>query len=94
MTPDPRIYSGDGIVNLRQFLCDYVFASEMLEFLETLPEGDRMHIHSCSCVSAGVFLAVFKTTEYMLPANPERTLRIRATAPADLSGNWSFVLIA
>ena len=93
MMPQKRIYRGDGLEIRRQFMCDYVFASDILEYLKSLPNGDKMHVYSCCCVSPGVFLVVFKTTENMMPFNPDRTLRITATAPTESTGGWSFATV-
>ena len=61
MMPTRKIYSGDGLENYRQFLCDYIFATEALDFVKNLPDGNRWLLWKCELIALGVYQVSFRT---------------------------------
>lgn len=85
-------YNGNGLDNIFKFECDYVFATDVLAFVNALPDGSRWFLWRAQCISAGVFIITFRTNEYLSPGNPNDILRVKAVAPKVRGLDWTISL--
>lgn len=85
-------YSGNGLDNIFKFECDYLFATDVLAFVDALPDGRRWFLCRAQCVSAGVFIITFRTNEYLSPDHPNDILRVKAVNLKPLSDDWDISL--
>lgn len=81
-------YTGDGLEQIRQFYSDRIFATEVMEFVQNRPDGDRWFLKSSQQIEPGIFIVTFITNEYLSPNHPNGELRVKATAPERLDGDW------
>lgn len=88
MSPDYKEYRSNGSDNILQFIEDYIFAEDVLEYVSHLPGGQRWYLHSCRRIDVGVYESTFCTNEYLCPWAPEARLHILAAAPDTPTGEW------
>ena len=81
-------YTGDGLEQIRQFYPDRIFATDVMELVRNRPDGDRWFLKSSQQTGPGVFIVTFITNEYLSPNQPNGKLRVKATAPERLDGDW------
>ena len=82
-------YTGDGIEADWQFRADRIFATDVLAFVESLPNGDRWFLKSSQQVGPGKFVVTFVTNEYFSPGDPYAELHVKVSAPEDPTGEWT-----
>lgn len=85
--------SRDGEENRIEFMKDFVFATEALEYVKELPTGNRWFLFSCAQVAMGIFQITFITNECLSPGHPSDRLYIKAVAPVTADGDWTFSFV-
>lgn len=89
MNPDFIQYTDrDGIANEWKFRGDYLFGTEVLEFVSALPDGKRWILRQCHRVDVEIYLVSFCTNEYLSPHAPRETLTVKVIASEDRDGDW------
>lgn len=81
-------YTGDGLEQICQFYSDRSFATEVIEFVQNRPDGNRWFLKSSQQIGPGVFTVTFITNQYLSPNQPNSELRVKATAPERIDGDW------
>ena len=89
---DSQIYrSQNGLDDIHRFIGDYLFASELLAFVEHISGENRWFIDECVELNSEEYLTVFKS--YRLPEYSKYRLQIKVKRSVSSESGWEFSVI-